>query len=111
IKTQGQSTPQHSIVDPSYLALVGDQSLRTTIIAGHLDDNAPDWRSYISGHALSSQEITDIVAWIAEHRRQTQSSVLSSGAANPPAPAKSGTAMTKTATSSGASPSSVSKEN
>jgi mono/diheme cytochrome c family protein len=58
----------HSIVDTSYLALVNDQTLRSDVIAGHLDDNAPDWRSYISGRALTPQEITDIVAWIASHR-------------------------------------------
>ncbi|HUB29181.1 MAG TPA: c-type cytochrome [Terracidiphilus sp.] len=64
---QPVATP-HSIVDPSYLALVDDVSLRSYVIAGHLDANAPDWRSYVSGHPLTSQEITDIVAWIATHR-------------------------------------------
>jgi mono/diheme cytochrome c family protein len=63
-----QGATPHSIVDASYLALVGDQSLRSYVIAGHLDDGAPDWRSYEAGHPLSSQEITDIVAWIAAHR-------------------------------------------
>jgi mono/diheme cytochrome c family protein len=67
--TTGQQVETaHSIVDPSYLALVNDQSLRSYVVAGHLDDNAPDWRSYISGRALSEEEITDIVAWIASHR-------------------------------------------
>jgi mono/diheme cytochrome c family protein len=63
------STP-HSIVDKSYLSLVNDQSLRSLVIAGHPDANAPDWRSYIPGRALTSQEITDIVAWLAQHRAQ-----------------------------------------
>jgi mono/diheme cytochrome c family protein len=58
----------HSIVDSSYLALVNDQSLRSYIVAGHIDDNAPDWRSYIAGRALTSKEITDIVTWLAQHR-------------------------------------------
>ena len=71
IKAQGQQIAQHSIVDASYLTLVSDQSLRTAVIAGHLDDNAPDWRSYIPDHPLASQEITDIVAWIASHRPST----------------------------------------
>ncbi len=67
--TNGQEViVPHSIVDPSYLALVNDQNLRSYIVAGHLDDNAPDWRSYIAGRALTSQEIADIVAWLATHR-------------------------------------------
>jgi len=84
------STP-HSIVDKSYLALVDDQSLRSLVIAGHIDDNAPDWRSYISGRALTSQEITDIVAWLAQHRTQQSISIQPenpSSAAAPNIPAK-----------------------
>jgi len=84
------STP-HSIVDKSYLALVDDQSLRSLVIAGHIDDNAPDWRSYISGRALTSQEITDIVAWLAQHRTQQSISIQPenpSSVAAPNIPAK-----------------------
>jgi mono/diheme cytochrome c family protein len=61
------STP-HSIVDPSYLELVSDQSLRSLIVAGHPDTSTPDWRTYIAGRALTPQEITDIVAWLGAHR-------------------------------------------
>jgi mono/diheme cytochrome c family protein len=61
------STP-HSIVDASYLALVSDQSLRSLVVAGHPDANTPDWRTYLAGRALTSQEITDIVAWLSAHR-------------------------------------------
>ncbi len=64
-----QSPAPHSIVDSSYLALVNDQSLRSIVLAGHLDDDAPDWRGYIPGHPLAPQEITDIVAWLAAHRQ------------------------------------------
>jgi mono/diheme cytochrome c family protein len=37
-----------SIVDDSFLALVSDQALRTTIIAGRPDLGHPDWRNYVS---------------------------------------------------------------
>lgn len=60
-----------SIVDPTYLALVSDQFLRSTIIAGLPDRNMPDWRSDVVGagaRPMSDQEITDIVAWITSHR-------------------------------------------
>ena len=40
-----------SIVDGSYLALVSDQGLRTTVIAGRPDLGQPDWRSYVAGRS------------------------------------------------------------
>ncbi len=70
-------TPNHpetaagSIVDPAYLALVSDQSLRSTIVAGRPELGMPDWRSHTSGrgaHVMTDQEITDIVAWLAAQR-------------------------------------------
>lgn len=67
---QGQGST-HSIVDSAYLTLVSDQSLRSIVVAGHPEKSAPDWRSYITGsggHALTDQEITDVVAWIGAHR-------------------------------------------
>ena len=60
-----------SIVDPSYLALVSDQSLRSTIIAGRPDLGMPDWRSDSSepgSRAMTDQEITGVVAWLASQR-------------------------------------------
>jgi cytochrome c oxidase cbb3-type subunit 3/ubiquinol-cytochrome c reductase cytochrome c subunit len=57
-----------SIVDPAYLALVSDQSLRTTIIAGRADLNAPDWRADIPGRPMSASEVSDVVAWLAARR-------------------------------------------
>ncbi len=60
-----------SIVDPAYLALVSDQFLRSTIIAGLPDQNMPDWRSDLPGssaRAMTDQEINDTVAWITSHR-------------------------------------------
>jgi cytochrome c oxidase cbb3-type subunit 3/ubiquinol-cytochrome c reductase cytochrome c subunit len=80
----GAATP-HSIVDVSYLALVSDQSLRSLVIAGHLDDNAPDWRSYIAGRALTPQEITDIVAWLAQHRAPATAQSIATSHTTPPA--------------------------
>jgi cytochrome c oxidase cbb3-type subunit III len=57
------------IVDPSYLALVSDQSLRSTVIAGRSDLGHPDWREYTSGHPLTPEDISDIVAWLVAHRQ------------------------------------------
>ena len=58
-----------SVVDPSYLALVSDQYLRTTVIAGRADVGMPDWRGYISGRPLAPGEISDVVSWLVAQRR------------------------------------------
>jgi mono/diheme cytochrome c family protein len=57
-----------SIVDASYLSLVSDQSLRTTVIAGRPDLAAPDWRGNVPGRSLSPDEVSDVVAWLAAKR-------------------------------------------
>ncbi len=59
-----------SILDPNYLALVSDQSLRTTVIVGRSDLRKPDWRDNVRGRPMSPQEISDVVAWIASHRSE-----------------------------------------
>ena len=58
-----------SVVDAAYLTLVSDQALRTAVIAGRTDLGMPDWRSYIPGQPLTSQQISDVVAWLASHRQ------------------------------------------
>lgn len=57
-----------SIVDGSYLALISDQDLRTNVIVGRPEFGAPDWRGDMPGHAMSAQEISDAVAWLAAQR-------------------------------------------
>ncbi|MBL9174129.1 MAG: c-type cytochrome [Verrucomicrobiales bacterium] len=60
-----------SIVDGSFLALVSDQSLRTTVIAGRPDRGHPDWRQCVPGTALSSSQVGDVVAWLIAQRPAT----------------------------------------
>ena len=57
-----------SIVDPAYLALVSDQGLRTTVIVGRPELGAPDWRGDVRGNPLSSEDVSDVVAWLAAKR-------------------------------------------
>jgi cytochrome c oxidase cbb3-type subunit 3 len=59
-----------SVVEPSYLALVSDQGLRTAVIAGRADLGMPDWRGNVPGRPMSDEEIADVVAWLASHRNQ-----------------------------------------
>ena len=57
------------IADPSYLALVSDQHLRTTVIAGRPDLGMPDWRGDGGTSPLTPQQVSDVVTWLAAQRR------------------------------------------
>ena len=53
-----------SILDGSFLALINEQTVRTTVIAGRPDIGEPDWRGHIPGRAMTDDEITDVSAWL-----------------------------------------------
>jgi mono/diheme cytochrome c family protein len=57
-----------SIVDPSYLALVSDQYLRTIVIAGRPDLGHPDWKNDVAGQPLTPQQVSDVIAWLVSKR-------------------------------------------
>ena len=57
-----------SVVDGSYLALVSDQSLRTTLLVGRPARGMPDWRGAKGASPMTAQEIGDVVAWLASQR-------------------------------------------
>jgi cytochrome c oxidase cbb3-type subunit 3 len=59
-----------AITNDSFLALVSDQGLRTIVIAGRPELDAPDWRGNVPGKPMSDQEVTDVVAWLASRRVQ-----------------------------------------
>lgn len=60
-----------SILNPTFLALMHDQTLRTIIIAGRPDLGQPDWRNDVPGHPMTDQEITDLVSWLGSQREAT----------------------------------------
>jgi mono/diheme cytochrome c family protein len=67
---EGKGTKKgSSIVDDSFLALVSDQDLRTTVIAGRPDLGHPDWRNYVPNRPMTPQEVTDVVAWLVAQRK------------------------------------------
>jgi cytochrome c oxidase cbb3-type subunit III len=57
-----------SIADGSFLALLDDQELRMIVIVGRPDLGAPDWRGNVAGKPMSSQDVSDVVAWLASQR-------------------------------------------
>jgi cytochrome c oxidase cbb3-type subunit 3/ubiquinol-cytochrome c reductase cytochrome c subunit len=57
-----------NILDGSFLALINEQTVRTTVIAGRPDIGEPDWRNHIPGRAMTDDEITDVSAWLIAQR-------------------------------------------
>jgi mono/diheme cytochrome c family protein len=55
-----------AIADPTFLALVTDQHLRTVIIVGMPHLGMPDWRSHRK--PLTDADVGDVVAWLAAQR-------------------------------------------
>ncbi len=61
-----QGRGARAITDPSYLALVSDQHLRTVIIVGMPNFGMPDWRSHPK--PLTDADVGDLVAWLTAQR-------------------------------------------
>jgi len=53
------------------LALINEQTVRTTIVAGRPDLGEPDWRNHIPGRAMTDDEVTDVSAWLMAQRPAT----------------------------------------
>jgi|SRR5580698_7957705 cytochrome c oxidase cbb3-type subunit 3 len=75
--------PLHQqITSPDYLALVGDQALRSIIIAGRPDIGQPDWNHLgpngKSAPPLSAPDIDNIVAYLASLRNPAPAQTASS---------------------------------
>jgi mono/diheme cytochrome c family protein len=71
---------REQVTSPTYLALIGDQALRTIIIAGRPDIGQPDWRhDGPGGNAaapLSAQDVDDIVAYLGSLRNSSSAAAL-----------------------------------
>ena len=82
---------QQQITGPAYLALVGDQALRSIIIAGRPDIGQPDWSHLGAGGKaappLSAQDVSDIVAYLASLRSPMPAQKASSTPMQPTTPA------------------------
>ena len=57
-----------SILDGSFLALINEQTIRTTILAGRPDIGQPDWKNLVPGRALTDAELTDVSKWLIAQR-------------------------------------------
>jgi mono/diheme cytochrome c family protein len=62
---------QQKITDTSFLALVSDQSLRTTVIAGRPDLGQPNYKQVRQGPPLTDQDVSDVIAYLHSLRSDT----------------------------------------
>lgn len=69
----GPGAPIGSVTDPTFLQLVSDQVLRTSIIQGRPDLGMPDYRTLNMGHPLGDQDISDLVAYLVSLRPEAPS--------------------------------------
>lgn len=69
-----------SVLDPAYLSLITNQGLRTIVITGRPDFNAPDWRNNVPGQPMSDQDISDVVTFLASHRPASAATVQAAAA-------------------------------
>jgi len=67
----GRGGPKGSnITNGSFLSLMSDQGLRTVVIIGRPELDAPDWRADVAGKPMSEQEVSDVVGWLTAQRVQ-----------------------------------------
>lgn len=67
----GKGAAVGMVTEASYLQLVTDQMLRTAIVVGRMDLSPlkmPDYRTLKLGHALTNQDVDDLVAYLASLR-------------------------------------------
>jgi mono/diheme cytochrome c family protein len=65
--TGGGGDVNGAIVDPSFLALISDQNLRSIVISG-MNPDMPNFSAHEGDPPLTDQNVTDVVAWLASHR-------------------------------------------
>jgi cytochrome c oxidase cbb3-type subunit III len=68
----GQGGKAGSVINPDYLHLVSDQYLRSVIVGGRPELGMPNYQEFVKDHPMSSDEIADVVAWLASHRLTTE---------------------------------------
>ncbi|MBV8816209.1 MAG: c-type cytochrome [Verrucomicrobia bacterium] len=61
-----------SVVEPDYLRLVSDQYLRSVIVAGRPELGMPNSQKQPKGPPMSSEDISDVVAWLVSHRQPNE---------------------------------------
>jgi len=65
-----------ALIDPSFLALISDQNLRSIVIAG-MNPDMPNFHDHEGDPPLTDQNVTDVVAWLAAHRASSAGTVAS----------------------------------
>jgi mono/diheme cytochrome c family protein len=78
--------PAQTYLNPNFLGTVSNQYVRTLVIVGLPQLGFPDYRNFIPGRALTTQEVSDVVAFIISHRTNEFGQPLSASTPAPAAP-------------------------
>jgi mono/diheme cytochrome c family protein len=73
---KGGDVVNGAIVDPSFLALISDQNLRSIVISG-MNPDMPNFHAHEGEPPLTDQNVTDVVAWLGSHRASSADAVPS----------------------------------
>ncbi len=64
---EGTDDVKGALVNPSFLALISDQNLRSIVISG-MNPDMPNFHEHEGDPPLTDQNVTDVVAWLISHR-------------------------------------------
>jgi mono/diheme cytochrome c family protein len=95
-RRDGQPIPlEKSILNPAFLGTISDQYIRTLLIVGLPQLGYPDFRGVVPGRVLTTQDVSDLTAWIVSNRKNEYGQPISAPSvgnpAEPPAPNSSAT--------------------
>jgi cytochrome c oxidase cbb3-type subunit III len=68
----GPGAPVGVITNATYLQLASNQNVRTSIVIGRSDLGMPNYMTLNLGHALTDQDVSDLVTYIASFRPEQQ---------------------------------------
>ncbi len=68
----GPGAPVGVITNATYLQLASNQNVRTSIVIGRADLGMPNYTTLNLGHALTDQDVSDLVTYVASFRPEQQ---------------------------------------
>lgn len=87
-RRDGQPVPiAKSILNPHFLGTVSDQYVRTLLIVGLPSLGYPDFRGVVPGRVLTTQDVSDLTAWVVSNRRNEYGQPISAPTVGNPAEA------------------------
>lgn len=80
-------SPGKSFLNSHFLGTVSDQYVRTLLIVGLPSLGYPDFRGVVPGRVLTTQDVSDLTAWVVSNRRNEYGQPISAPTVGNPAEA------------------------